>query len=519
MKGHRHLKIKKNLNRTDKFLYNTFFAASYQIVLLLVGFITPRIMLQYYGSEINGLITSITQFITYFNLVEAGLAGAAVYALYKPLADNDYREISAIVVATKRFYMISGYAFLTLVMGLALMYPMIVKVSGLGYWQVFLLVLILGFSGVLEFFTLGKYRALLTADQKLYVISISSILYIISNTIILMGMAIPQINIVIVKAVALSSILLRCLVLYLYSKRNYTYVDYKVPPNNQALNKRWDALYLQILGAVHTGAPVIIATIFTDLKTVSIYSVYNMIIGGIAGILGIFTNGLSSSFGDIIAKKQTEILQKTYQEFEFAYYSLITLIYSVSFVMIMSFIGLYTTGITDVNYYEPYLGMLFILNALLYNLKTPQGMLVMSAGHYKETKLQTTIQGTIAVVGGIILAPKFGLAGILWGSIFSNLYRDIDLFFYIPKNITKLSVIKTLKKVLCSFVEILIICLPFLHFKVVCDTYFQWVGNAIIIVIYGCLVILIVGGICNQKEITGIWKRIKEMRKRRHGAV
>lgn len=511
--------IKKNLDRTSKFLYNTFFAASYQIVILLVGFITPRIMLQYYGSEINGLITSITQFISYFNLVEAGLSSAAVYALYKPLAENNYREISAIVVATKRFYMISGYIFGALVMGLALVYPMMIQVSDLAYWQVFLLILILGFSGVLEFFTLGKYRALLTADQKLYVISISSILYTVLNTVILTGMAFMQINIVVLKTVALSSILLRCLVLYLYSKRNYTYIDYKESPNNRALNKRWDALYLQVLGAVHSGAPVIIATIFTDLKIVSIYSVYNMVTGGIAGILGIFTNGLSSSFGDIIARKQTEILQKAYQEFEFAYYSLITLVYSVSFVLIMPFIRLYTAGITDVNYDVPYLGFLFILNALLYNLKTPQGMLVISAGHYKETKLQTTIQGVIAVVGGVILAPKYGVVGILLGTIFSNLYRVFDLFFYVSRNITKLPVFITFKKVLCMLAEIFIVYLPSLYFKMICNTYLQWLKYAIIITIYASLVILIVGGTCNPKEITGIWKRATEMRKKDNGAV
>lgn len=504
--------MKRTLNRTSKFLYNTFFAAGYQIIILIAGFITPRLMLQYYGSEVNGLITSITQFINYFNLVEAGLSSASIYALYKPLAENDHKGISAIVVATQRFYMKSGYIFLMLVMALACIYPMRVDVDGLNYCQVFLLVLILGAAGVLEFFTLGKYRALLTADQKLYVISISSILYTVLNTAILAGMAIMRVNIVVVKAVALSAILLRCLVLYWYSRQNYPYINYKEQPDNRALNKRWDALYLQILGAVHTGVPVILATIFTNLATVSVYSIYNMVIGGITGVLGIFTNGLSSSFGDIISRNQTHILQKAYQEFEFAYYSLITLVYSVSFVMIMSFVQIYTHGVTDADYYNPLLGILFVLNALLYNLKTPQGMLVISAGHYRETRLQVTIQGLIAIIAGAILAPRFGLAGILLGSIFSNLYRDIDLFFYIPKNITKLPVYATLKKVACVIVEVAIICLPFRYIAILCDNYLQWMQYAVFVTLYAALIILIVGWTCNRRELMGIWERIREMK-------
>lgn len=40
-----------------------------------------------YGSETNGLITSLQQFIQYFTLLEAGLSGAAIFALYKPVIE------------------------------------------------------------------------------------------------------------------------------------------------------------------------------------------------------------------------------------------------------------------------------------------------------------------------------------------------------------------------------------------------------------------------------------------------
>ncbi|MCI8417372.1 MAG: hypothetical protein HFI33_07775 [Lachnospiraceae bacterium] len=495
-------------------MYNTFFAVSYQFIVLIAGFIVPRFMLQYYGSEINGLITSITQFINYFNLVEAGLSGASVYALYKPLAKNDYKEISAVVVATKRFYMISGYLFLVLLAIMAVIYPFKVHVDVLDTWQIGLLILILGFTGLLEFFTLGKYRALLTADQKLFIISISSTLYTALNTVILIFMSMMQMNIVIVKAVSLSAILLRSFILYQYTRRNYPYINYKEKPNNQALDKRWDALYLQVLGVIHTGSPVVLATLFTNLKVVSIYSIYNMVIGGISGLLNIFTNGLSSSFGDIIARNEIGILQKAYEEFEFAYYSLITIIYGVAFVMIMPFIRLYTRNITDINYDVPILGILFVLNAFLHNLKTPQGMLVISAGHYKETKLQVTIQGIIVVLGGILLAPALGLYGILLASIISNIYRDIDLLYYIPKNITKLSVYRTLKRVLYAIIEITIICLPFRYIIITCNTYFRWIVYAIIVSIYAILITWIIGWYFNQQEMNRIWKRILKLRRK-----
>ena len=177
------------MSRTKKFMYNTVTTALYQIILMIVGFITPKVFLNAYGSEINGLVTSINQFITYFNLVEAGLAGAAVYALYKPLAEQNYPKINAIVSAAKKFYLKAGYIFLGLIFAMALIYPIFVKTGLLSSFEVGLLVLVLGANGVIEFFTLSKYRVLLTASQKTYIISLSSIIYVILNTIIIVILA------------------------------------------------------------------------------------------------------------------------------------------------------------------------------------------------------------------------------------------------------------------------------------------------------------------------------------------
>ena len=500
------------MSRTKKFMYNTVTTAVYQLIVLLVGLITPRVFLNAYGSEINGLVTSINQFITYFNLVEAGLAGAAVYALYKPLAEKDYLKINSIVSAAKKFYMKAGYIFVTLVFAMAIIYPIFVKTSVLSSVEVGLLVLVLGINGVLEFFTLSKYRVLLTADQKTYIISLSSIAYIILNTIIIIVLANLKVNVVILKTVAILAILVRSIILMTYVKRKYKFINYKEKPDNKSMNKRWDALYLQVLTAVQNGAPVILTTIFTNLKSVSVYSIYNMVMSGINGVLSIFTSGLSASFGDVIARKETETLKKAYKEFEFTYYALITLVYAVSMVMILSFVKIYTYGIQDTNYIIPEVAFLITLNGLLYNIKTPQGMLVISAGLYKETRIRTTIQALIIVVGGIILTPIFGLVGVLIASCFSNLYRDIDLIFFIPKYVTKLPVKETIKRIGLMIGNVIIIVVPcFLFIDIKPSDYLQWTVYAIIVVIYAFIIILASAVIFDRKQLKLSIKRIISM--------
>ena len=502
------------MSRTKKFLYNTTSSALLQIVTLIVGLITPRIMLRVYGSEVNGLISSITQFISYFNLVEAGLSGATVYALYKPLAQQNHAEINSVVTAAKKFYQQAGYIFVALTFVMALAYPLYISSESLGRWEIAALVLILGVNGALEFFTLSKYRALLTADQHTYIISLVSIIQIIVNTTLICSFALLNANIVLTRFIALFSIFLRSAILMIYCKRKYKYLDYSVTPNFKSLDKRWDALILQILGVVHTGAPVVLITlILKDLKIVSVYSIFNMVIAGIGNVLSVFTRGTAASFGDVIAKKETKTLQKTYKEFEFLYYLFITVVYTITFATIMPFVNIYTRNVTDVNYNVPILGFLFVLNGLMYSIKTPQGMLVISAGLYKETKVQTITQALIAVVGGLVLAPMFGIAGIMVACLLSNIYRDIDLLFFIPKNVTKTPVKDTAIRIARIFLCVVISLIPTYFITYKPETLLSWAIFAAIIGVWSCIVAFTVNFIFDRQEFINVLRRFKLIKK------
>jgi O-antigen/teichoic acid export membrane protein len=482
-----------------------------QIVVMIAGFITPKIMLNIYGSEINGLVSSIVQFISYFSLVEAGIASAAIYALYKPLAEGDHKAINAIVSAAKRFYTQSGYIFVALVVGLTIIYPFLVKINSLNIFNVSLLVLILGVSGALEFFTMAKYRVLLSADQRLYVIDLATIISIILNTVIIYVLAKFKVNIVLVRAIALTSLFLRSFILFFYVRSKYKFLSYSGKIDNKLLDKRWDALYLQILGSVQVGAPILILTFLSNLKSVSIYSIYYMVIGGINGILGVFISGLSSSFGEIIAKKELNTLQRTTEEFEFYYYSILTIIYSVAMVTLMPFIKLYTKGITDANYNLPIIGFLFVLNGLLYNIKTPQGMLVISSGMFKETRKQSTIQALIIVVVGVILTPISAIMGVLIASCLSNIYRDIDLLFFIPRNLTKLPVRKTFFRHCRVFISLIIIWVPSTFINVNLQNYFEWFGFAILVGIYSVSIVTLMVLVFERQQLKNGLLRIKSL--------
>jgi len=163
-------------SRTKLFALNTIVSALQQIVLFIVGLIIPSIFLRYYGSEINGLVSSITQLISYITLIEAGVSASIIYYLYKPLSENDNTQISRIVSAARTTYRKLGFTVVALSTLLAVGYMLFSSVEGLSQLDIFILVMAMGFSGSLEFFTMSRYRVLLTADQRTYVLCWSTIL-------------------------------------------------------------------------------------------------------------------------------------------------------------------------------------------------------------------------------------------------------------------------------------------------------------------------------------------------------
>lgn len=499
------------MSRTKKFVYNTIASAFQQLANIVAWFLVPHVILQHYGSAVNGITASITQFISLFTLVEAGIGASAIFALYKPLADENHGEISAIAAAARKFYFLSGYIFVALTILCACIFPFFHHGTALSAIDTGLLVLVLGVSGVLDFFTLSKYYVILTADQKSYVIAIGNIVSAFVSTAIIVVMARFGCHIVLVRFAALFSVFLRSLILFSYMHRHYAFLDFSIKPNREALGRRWDALYLQILGMVQVGAPVILITIFLDYKAVSVYSIYYMAVGGVNALLSIFMSGLSASFGDILARGETSTLRTAYRQFEFTYYAVITFVYSCTIILILPFVRLYTRGIGDVNYNLPVIGFLIVLNGFLYNLKTPQGMLVISAGLYRETKWQTLAQGAIAVAGGAALIPFFGMAGVLLGSILSNLYRDIDLLFFIPRTVTGLPVKATLLNWRNSLLESIAVCMPLFFLRFRADSFGSLALWGSGIAVYAGFVILLFSLFFNRPELQKSTKRILYM--------
>lgn len=80
------------------------FGVGNQLVVLCVGLIVPKFFIMSYGSEINGLQSSIAYIYTYIALLEAGIGTATLQALFGTLGRENKEETNAILSATNIQY-------------------------------------------------------------------------------------------------------------------------------------------------------------------------------------------------------------------------------------------------------------------------------------------------------------------------------------------------------------------------------------------------------------------------------
>lgn len=98
----------ENILRVQQALKNLICNVLLQVVTAISGLILPRLYLQIYGSALNGMVSSATQFMSYLSLVEAGISAASIVGLYTPLSQKDQTAVNEILSATKQFYTRTG---------------------------------------------------------------------------------------------------------------------------------------------------------------------------------------------------------------------------------------------------------------------------------------------------------------------------------------------------------------------------------------------------------------------------
>ena len=454
------------------------------IITMLIGFLTfivNKYFNIYIGIEKLGLMKLFTQLLAYLNLAEIGLASASTYALYKPLAEKNYKQISIVINTITSLY--NKIFLFILMIGLFLnpIIPFFIKDKIIDrsiylYWSLYVISTALSYSFV-------KYSILFAADQKfLFVRLIQGGSRIFCQLLQILVIIKLQSFLIFILLLILDNVI-QYVFYKLYYIKNYSYIFKTKIKDKSITNNLKNLFWHKVAGLVVFNTDLILISKFISLEIVGIYASYQMIIQMIMTIISIVLNVLRPKIGKYIAENSKENIFNYWKNLNIL--SLfVSMLFSVcTYKLINNFIFLWLGK----DFILPKLTVILILtNLFVQCFRGITDIFKDGSGFFDDIHLPIS-EAVINFVISIILVQYIGLNGVIIGTIFSNILiiciaRPILVFKRcFNKNI------KNYIKIYGNYLLLIVVSLlsynfimKFVSLKVV-NSWFDWILQGIIV--------------------------------------
>ncbi len=496
-----------------KGIYNIFFGIVSQIITVIMGLILPKMIVEQYGSGVNGLLSSVSQIFVYLALFEAGVGTATMQALYKPIAEEDGDGINRILSATHSYFKKTGIIYGAVLAASAIIYPLFVEKT-LPYSSIALIIIFAGAGSTLNYFFYGKYRILLEASGYSYFVNgIVTMSYLIVNIIkiVLISSGSSILNVQFMQFLFYG---LQMVGICIFTKKKYRWINVHEKGDFEAISQKSSVLVHQISSLVFSNTDILILTFFCGFKIVSVYTMYNYLFSTVMTLILTVVASIIYVLGRTFFENREKYL--VYHDmFELLYLTIGSISFSVLYVCAIPFMRLYTEGFTDANYIDYKLPVLFLAMQLMNILRGPCNNLINIAGHFFKTQNRAIIEMTINIIVSLVCVKWLGIYGVLIGTISALLYRTNDIIIYANRKILNRSIWGTYKRCLINVSCSILVIVLYWGKNYVLDSYIQLVGFAIAHGLVIALGFLTTNIIWDFKSVRAFFKLIlkKENRK------
>lgn len=500
--------------RSKKALYNTLVGILQEVVAAICAFILPRLILGAFGSSYNGVTSSITQFLSCIVLLRAGVGGVTKAALYKPLSEDDMEQISGIVRATEIFMRKVALIFTGFLIVFACTYPILVK-QDFNWFFTFSLIFILGISTFSQYYFGVAYQLLLQADQRQYVISIIQIITTIISTIIATIFIRVGGSIHVVQLGSAVVFTLNPLIIHLYVRHRYKVIK-NVTADTVAIKQRWDAFAHQVALFIHSNTDIMILTIFTNVREVSVYSVYSLVINGMNNIVKTFVSGVSAAFGNMLAKNEMIALERNFRIYELIIFTISTVLFTTAGILLVPFVLVYTMGVGDVNYSRPLFAWVITVAAIFNCYRIPYQAIVEAAGHFKQTKNGAIFEAILNICLSLMLVSKFGLTGVAVGTLCAIVFRSCQYSVYLSKHLLRRSIGHFIGHVTTSIITAgIIVILSIMLLTLNSNSYLAWAADAVCVLFIAVICMILCDFLFYKEDCKALMVIAKNLLKKR----
>ena len=491
----------------NRFLfYNSITPLIYQVTTIICGFILPRLILGHFGTEVNGLVNSITQFLAIISFFELGVGAVVQSSLYKPLADKDNITVSKVITSADKFFRRLGYILAIYVVVMLFYYPYLVKQS-FSFMFTATLIAAISIRSFTQYFFGIVNRLLLLADQKAYIQYIAQTVAVIANTVGCYILIAFDCSVQVVYGLTSLIFFLQPLAIHLYIKRSYV-LDRQIHYDVEPIKQKWNGVAQHIASVILSSSDSIVLTTFSTLVNVSIYTVYYLPMSGARLMIMSMISGINALIGNLWAKQDLAELRKVFAWTEWSIHTGTTLIFTLTAVLIVPFVQVYTHGVNDANYMQPLFGVLLVVANSGHCLRLPYNIMILAAGHYKQTQHNYIIAAVMNITISIVCVIQFGLIGVALGTLAAMVYQTVWMAWYNSKNFIQWPMRNFIKQMGVDAVSAVGIYWLGSLMEMSSVSYEAWVMLAVKVTAIGGIVVLVVNGVFYREYLGKISRKV-----------
>lgn len=373
---------------------------------------------------VSGFFTDILSMLT---VVEMGIGIAIVYALYKPIAENDKARVASLMRFFARAYRIIGAV--TAVAGLCVMpfLHKLVKMPEEITESVYLLYGVFLFNNASAYFFSYRGSFLLAAQQNYIVTGLNYVVTITQSLVQMAFLALTRdyMSYLIIQSVGT---MLYNAAIYIIAKRKYPYIADK---NAQPLDKETkkslfrntrDLLLTRISGLFVNNTDNIIITYFKGLVETGVTSNYTLFISTLTTLFAQVFDGMTASIGNHNALEDGE---KRYEMFRFVNLSNFWL-YSWGAVGI-AFVSsdLVRLIFSDEFVLPPWIPAILAVNFYLVGMQSAVWTYMQTLGIFHYGRLISFVTAGIKIGLSILLGADYGVFGIQLSTAIGRILTDV----------------------------------------------------------------------------------------------
>ena len=467
---------------------NTISSLFHQITAVICGFVVPRVILGAYGSDVNGLVNSVAQFLHIIAFLELGVGAVVQTALYKPLAEKNIIKISQVVASAEKFFRTIAIVLLAYT-GLLVVFYNRINSSDFDWMYTALLILAMSISYFAQYYFGVVDRLLLTADQKGYIQYTAQAFTLILNAVSCVILVNYGASVQLVKLISSLVFLVRPIILRIYVDRHYS-IDRRIKYQGEPIDQKWNGIAQHVSFTVLDSTDIIVLTLMSTLTNVSIYSVYHLVVYGIKQLFMSLTNGIQPIMGEYWAKKDYVKLEEFFARIEWVIHTSVVFLFGCTGVLIIPFVEVYTKGVDDANYIQPLFAVLIVLAHGCHCLRMPYNMLIFASGHYKQTQNNYFSAAIINIIVSVLTVKYWGLIGVAIGTLVSMLYQTVWMAWFNTRNMLNRPMRFFIKQICVDALSFIVLWIIPFPFRLKNLTYAAWI---ILAIKYSLVFIIIIG--------------------------